>query len=158
VQHIAHGFVQGLADWLGGSTKLRMRVAHDGLRLQSGHVYIAPDGQHLGVRDRATIALSSAPPIGGFRPAGTYLFGSVARAFGPATAAVILTGMGADGADGLREVHAAGGQIIAQEERSCVVYGMPQVAVRAGIVGAILPPPGIAEYLKALERGGVYAG
>lgn len=158
VQHIAHGFVQGLADWLGGSTKLRVCAARDGDRLESGHVYIAPDRHHLGARDRATIGLSSAPPIGGFRPAGTYLFDSVAKSFGPATAAVILTGMGTDGVDGLRAVRAAGGQVIAQEERSCVVYGMPQAAVRAGIVDTVLTPPRIVEYLNALERGGVYAG
>lgn len=158
VQHIAHGFVSGLADWLRGSTKLRVTVAADDERLQAGHIYIAPDHRHLGVREGGKIHLDSAAPINGFRPSGTFLFQSVAKVYGPATAAVILTGMGSDGVDGLRDVRAAGGQVIAQEERSCVVYGMPQAAVNAGIVDAILPPPRITEYLNALERGGVYAG
>ena len=157
VQHIAHGFVGGLADWLSGSTKLRVSVARDGERMQSGHAYIAPDDRHLGVRDAETIQLHASPPINGFRPAGTFLFDSVAKEFGSGTVAVILTGMGSDGAEGLRAVHVRGGQVIAQEERSCVVYGMPQVAVRAGVVDAILQPPRIVEYLNALQRGGVYA-
>jgi two-component system chemotaxis response regulator CheB len=157
VQHIAHGFVRGLADWLGGSTKLRVRVARDGETLRPGHVYIAPDKRHLGVADFDRMRLDAGPPVNGFRPAGTFLFQSVAKAFGPATAAVILTGMGTDGLEGLRAVRRAGGQIIAQEETSCVVYGMPQAAVRAGIVDAVLPPQRITEYLNALERGGVYA-
>ena len=158
VQHIAHGFVTGLADWLRGSTKLRVGVARDGDRLRAGHVYIAPDHGHLGVREAGTIHLDPAPPVNGFRPAGTFLFQSVAKAYGSATAAVILTGMGSDGVEGLRVVRAAGGQIVAQDERSCVVYGMPQAAVLAGVVDAVLPPPRITEYLNALERGGVYAG
>ena len=158
VQHIAHGFVEGLADWLNAATQLRVKIARDRERLQGGTIYIAPNDQHLGVRADQTILLSSAPHVGGFRPAGTFLFESVARVYGPAALAVIMTGMGSDGVVGLRRVRAAGGQCIAQDESSCVVYGMPREAVRAGVVDAILSPPEITEYLIALHAGGVDAG
>jgi two-component system chemotaxis response regulator CheB len=158
VQHIAHGFVDGLADWLSAATQLRVKVARDRERVQRGTIYIAPNDQHLGVRADHTVLLSSAPHVGGFRPAGTFLFESIARVYGPSALAVIMTGMGSDGVDGLRSVRAAGGQSIAQEESSCVVYGMPREAVRAGVVDAILSPGEILEYLIALHAGGVDAG
>lgn len=157
VQHIAHGFVNGLADWLGAATQLRVKVARDRERVHPGTVYIAPDNQHLGVREDETILLSAAPHVGGFRPAGSFLFESVARTYGSSALAVIMTGMGSDGVDGLRSVQAAGGQSVAQDESSCVVYGMPREAVRAGVVDAILSPREIIEYLIALHAGGVHA-
>ena len=139
VQHISKGFVGGLALWLGGSTKLRVRVAAAGDVAAKGTIYVAPDDHHLGIRDDYRIVVSSDPPVGSFRPSASHLFSSAANAFGSATVAVILTGMGDDGLQGLREVHAAGGLVIAQDEASSVIYGMPREAVRAGIAHVVLP-------------------
>ena len=147
VQHISKGFVGGLALWLGASTKLRVKVAEAGDVARKGTVYIAPDDQHLGIREDFRIVLSNEPAVGSFRPSASYLFGSAAKAFGTAVVAVILTGMGDDGLYGLRAVHAAGGFVIAQDEASSVIYGMPREAVRAGIAHAVLPLGDIAPRL-----------
>jgi two-component system chemotaxis response regulator CheB len=124
VQHIAKGFVDGFAAWLNtAGASLRVKVAQDGEPLRPRTVYVAPDDRHLGVADESTIAVSNAAPIEGFRPSGTFLFESVANAFGSAIVAVVLTGMGADGVAGLRAVRIAGGRIIAQDEETSVVFG-----------------------------------
>jgi two-component system chemotaxis response regulator CheB len=150
VQHIAGGFVEGFAAWLNmAAAPRRVKVAQDGEPLHPGTVYVAPEDRHLGVNGNA-IALSDAPPIDGFRPSGTHLFESVARAFGRATVAVILTGMGTDGVAGLRAVRLAGGRIIAQDEDTSVVFGMPGAAVASGLVDDTLPLSAIAGRLLEL--------
>lgn len=146
VQHIAPGFAGALARWLNDNCAPRVQVAVDGEKLRGGRVYIAPDDRHLGVV-RGMVALLDAPAIGGFRPSANHLFESAARAYGAALVAVILTGMGNDGADGLLHVRAAGGRVLAQDEESCVVYGMPREAVRTGAVDAALGPAAIAHQL-----------
>jgi two-component system chemotaxis response regulator CheB len=152
VQHIAAGFVHGLAEWLDAGSPLRVKVAEDGEPLQPHVVYLSPDERHLGVSASARIELSGAPPVGGFRPSGSHLFASAGRLYGRAVAAVILTGMGSDGVDGLREVRAAGGTVLAQDEESSVVYGMPRDAVAAGLVDAVLSVNEIGPRLAALAR------
>jgi two-component system chemotaxis response regulator CheB len=154
VQHIATGFVAGLADWLSASCNLRVRVAAHGERLSERVVLIAPDDRQLGVTRDGRVVVADAPPVNGFRPSGTYLFAAAAQAFGPAVAAVILTGMGNDGVEGLRAVKAAGGHVLAQDESSSVVYGMPGEAAAAGIVDAVLAVDEIASRLVDLVRGG----
>lgn len=154
VQHIAAGFVHGLADWLNASSLLQVKVAEDGEPLRRCVIYLAPEDRHLGVRAPNLIELSAAPPINGFRPSGTYLFESAARLYGPSLAAVILTGMGSDGAEGLKAVRAAGGTVLAQDEASCVVFGMPQDAIAAGVVDAVLSTEQIGGRLAALVREG----
>ena len=150
VQHITKGFTAGLATWLNTVCNLQVRVAEDGDRLNPHTVYVAPDDRHLGVTSAGLVALSSAPPVGGFRPSGTFLFESVARAFGPAAVAVILTGMGDDGVAGLRAVRQAGGRVIAQDEETSVVFGMPGAAAAAGLVDQVLPLDRIAGRLQQL--------
>lgn len=150
VQHIAEGFVPGLAEWLNTSSALAVGVARSGEPLEARTVYLAPDGQHLGLNGRRVIHLSREDPVGGIRPSGTVLFDSVARAFGPAAAAVILTGMGRDGVEGLRAVRRAGGTIIAQDEASSVVFGMPGEAVAEGLTDFVLPLGAIAAQLTKL--------
>lgn len=147
VQHIARGFSGGLADWLASGTKLRVKIAQHGEPLRRGTVYLAPEDRHLGAAPGGTVQLALSSPVGGFRPSATFLFRSVAAVYGRETAAVILTGMGRDGVDGLIDVHAMGGQVIAQDEASSVVYGMPQEAVKAGVVDTILPAAQLAGYL-----------
>ncbi|MEK6260115.1 MAG: chemotaxis response regulator protein-glutamate methylesterase [Planctomycetota bacterium] len=150
VQHISRGFVTGLASWLGTVCKLDVRVARDGEPLVPGTVYLAPEDKHLGVRGRTGIALSDESPVGGFRPAGTVLFESVAQAFGGEMVGVILTGMGEDGVQGLRAVRAAGGTVIAQDEATSIVFGMPGVAIASGLADDVLPLEAIASRLLEL--------
>jgi two-component system chemotaxis response regulator CheB len=150
VQHMALGFAEGFAKWLDEATPLRVRVAREGEPLRPGNAYLAPDDRHLGVSDRSTIVLSDGPPVGGHRPSGTTLFESVARVFGPATLSVILTGMGRDGVEGLKAVRAAGGKIIAQDEKTSDIFGMPAAAVAAGLPDWVLPLPTIAGQLRRL--------
>ena len=147
VQHISKGFVAGLASWLGANTKLTVRVATADDIVRPGVVYLAPDDQHLGIREDGRITLSNAPAVGSFRPSATHLFASAAAAFGGRMLALILTGMGDDGVTGLRAVHAAGGVVVAQDEATCVVYGMPREAARAGVVSNVLGLPEIAPFL-----------
>ena len=150
VQHIAKGFARGLVDWLGGGLSLSVLLAAEGDAILPGRVYVAGDDQHLGLRGDLTIQLSGTPPIGQFRPSATHLFRSVALATHGAAIGVVLTGMGEDGVLGLRDLYVAGGYVIAQDERSSVVYGMAREAVHAGVVNEILPLDEIAARLGAL--------
>ncbi len=150
VQHNAPGFMHGLVAWLGGGCGLTVKVAEQGEPLRPGTVYLAPDDRHLGVAPAGTVLLSPAPPVGGFRPSGTFLFESAARARGSSVVALILTGMGDDGVDGLRAVRQAGGHVIAQDEATSVVWGMPGSAVAAGLADSVLPLDSIALRLTEL--------
>jgi two-component system chemotaxis response regulator CheB len=133
VQHMAPGFIAGFAEWLDGGVRLDVRVASHGRRLEPGTVYVAPDDCQLGLTDRSTIEVCKAPPIEGFRPSGTYLFDSVAKVYGNRVLGLILTGMGRDGVEGLRALRAAGGRVVAQDEATSIVFGMPGATVAAGL-------------------------
>jgi two-component system chemotaxis response regulator CheB len=150
VQHITPGFTAGLAAWLGSVCPLRVKVAEEGEIPAPSIVYLAPDAQHLGVAENGRLRLSSAPPVGGFRPSGTFLFAAVARAFGPSAVAVILTGMGDDGVQGLGAIRRAGGKVIAQDEKTSVVFGMPAAAIAEGLADVVLPIDAIAAHLASL--------
>ena len=150
VQHIASGFDVGFARWLDSVVPLSVKISQDGEYLKPGVVYVAGQDHHLGVTRGGRIALSDDPPVGGFRPAATSLFDSVAQAFGENVIAMILTGMGRDGVEGLRSVKQAGGISIAQDEATSVVYGMPGVAVKEGLAGAVLPIEQMSKHLLHL--------
>jgi two-component system chemotaxis response regulator CheB len=150
VQHISGGFTAGLVGWLGQSVPLRVKVAEADEPLVGSTVYFAPEDRHLGVSSRRAAALSEAPPVGGFRPSGTHLFQSAAAAYGAAALAVILTGMGEDGVEGLRAIRESAGRIIAQDEATSIVFGMPGAAVRAGLADLVLPLDKIAGKLVEL--------
>jgi two-component system chemotaxis response regulator CheB len=150
VQHMVPEFIEGLASWLNLSAALKVKVAEDGEPLTPGVAYLAPDNQHLGVSASHAVLLSRDPPIDGLRPSGTFLFASVARVYGPAGAGLILTGMGRDGVEGLRELHSAGGHVIAQDEETSVVFGMPREAIASGCTHSVLPLSQIAGYLGQL--------
>lgn len=134
VQHLVSGFLPGLVEWLRAVVPFHVRQAVPDEVLEPGTVYLAPDGRHLEVSPRLRATLSSSAPVSGFRPSASVLFSSVAREAGPDAVAVVLTGMGQDGLAGAREVHAAGGRVLAQDEASCAVYGMPRAVFEAGIV------------------------
>ena len=137
VQHLAEGFVGGLASWLGSGTALPVKVAEHGEPLRDGGVYVAPDDRHLEVAPGPTVHLSSEPPMGGFRPSATALFASVAAAYGRAGAGVVLTGMGSDGLEGSRALQRAGGLVLAQDEKTSAVFGMPRAVVSEGIADVV---------------------
>lgn len=138
VQHMAPGFVAGFVRWLDTVSLLHVRIATEGQRLEPSTVYLAPEDHHLGVDRQGRATVSNAPPIEGFRPSASFLFASAAAAYGPSVLAVVLTGMGSDGLDGLRAVRAAHGQIIAQDKASSVVFGMPGAAVAAGLADDVV--------------------
>ena len=155
VQHMAPGFVAGLASWLSDSTSRRVKVAEPDERLADGVIYLAPDDRHLGLFDRRTLQVSDTPRCGGFRPSGTVLFESVAQVYGSSAVGVILTGMGEDGCLGLTALRRAGGRIIAQDESTSVVFGMPAAAIAAGLVDATLPIHLVGSRLQAWLGGNV---
>lgn len=144
VQHIAHGFIGGVASWLAEHCRVRVKVAEHGEKLAPGTVYLAPDDRHLTVTAGSAIDLVLRAPVGGFIPSATVLFESVASCFGSSAVGVILTGMGEDGVEGLRALHARGGRVIAQDAETSVVFGMPAAAIGAGIVDLTLPLSHIA--------------
>ncbi|MCC6747092.1 MAG: chemotaxis-specific protein-glutamate methyltransferase CheB [Deltaproteobacteria bacterium] len=155
VQHIARGFVPGFVAWLNTGCPLQVRLAHDGEALLPGHVYLAPEEHHLGVTEALRAHLTTSPPVGGFRPSATQLFASAAQHLGGQVVAAILTGMGNDGVEGLVALRRAGGIVLAQDEASSVVYGMPGAAVAAGAVHEVLPVSRLAERIHDLvHRGG----
>ena len=151
VQHIADGFTEGLASWLASESRLQVLEARDGERLRAGRVLVAPTGRHLLVAD-GVARLSDAPPVDTFKPSVTPLFLSAARVYGARACGVILTGMGRDGAEGLRAIHAAGGPTLAQDEATSAVFGMPRAAIELGAVDRILPIDDIARALVELTR------
>lgn len=154
VQHISDGFSEGLANWLSSSTRLTVKPASEGELPKPGTVYLAPEGRHLELSPHRSFRLSDVPPVGGFRPAASVLFESAARAYGSSLYSLILTGMGRDGVDGLKAVRQFGGRIVAQDEDSCVVYGMPRAAVEEGLPDAVLNPQQITQQLRMLCHAG----
>ena len=130
--------------------QVRVKVATQGERLQAGTVYIAPDEFHLQVDRFNKITLSTAEPVGGFRPSVTLLFQSTAASYGPAAIGVILTGMGSDGAMGLLQMKQAGALTLAQDEASCVVFGMPKEAMALGAVSHSVPLDKMASLIQSL--------
>jgi two-component system chemotaxis response regulator CheB len=150
VQHIIPGFMPGLVSWLNTVSVLHAKVAEAGEPVKARTVYFGPDDHHLGVSPEGTIVLSKEPPIGGFRPSGTFLFESVARAFGSSCVALMLTGMGEDGVAGLRAIRQVRGRILVQDEQSSAVFGMPGAAIAAGLGDQVLPLDAIASQLVEL--------
>lgn len=149
VQHIVGGFLPGLTGWLRTAVPFRVTEAVDGEVLQPGGVYLAPDGSHLEVCSSLRVRLTDAPPVSGFRPSATVLFRSVARSLGPGAIGVVLTGMGEDGLEGARDMHAAGALILAQDKASSVVYGMPRAVADAGLAEVVGPVARLAAEVSA---------
>lgn len=152
-QHLDAAFSTHLASYLASSTALRVHLATEGETLRRGTVVLAPGGRHLRVVRRGAelvIKLDDGPRVHHVRPSADVMFQSIAETCGAAAIGVILTGMGSDGAEGLRAMHDAGAITLAESEKSAVVYGMPQAAVRAGAVDYVCHLHGVATELVQL--------
>jgi two-component system chemotaxis response regulator CheB len=155
-QHMPPTFTTVLAEHL---TRVGGRGAHEaehGEMVLAGGIYVAPGGRHMRVvrcLEGVTIALGDDPPINYCKPAVDPLFASAASVWGPATLAVVLTGMGCDGTRGAADVVAAGGSVIAQDEATSVVWGMPRSVAQAGLCASVLPLNDIAPKILRLFSG-----
>jgi two-component system, chemotaxis family, protein-glutamate methylesterase/glutaminase len=148
VQHMPPVFTKSLADSLNKLCTLQVAEAADGQLVHPGEVVVAPGGRQMKVHrnetGQAVIELTDDPPVQSCRPSVDYLFHSLAESFGPHTLSIIMTGMGYDGADGCRRLHALGGPVIAQNEASCVVFGMPRKPVEEGVADVVSPLSSLA--------------
>jgi len=150
VQHMPAQFTNSFAGRLNAACRMRVREAVDGDVLRTGEVLLAPGGYQMRLARSGVdyqVAITDEPPVGLHRPSVDVLFESCARVAGASAVGVILTGMGADGAFGLAEMHRAGALTLAQDEASCVVFGMPKEAIARGGVSHVLPLERIPSYL-----------
>jgi two-component system, chemotaxis family, protein-glutamate methylesterase/glutaminase len=148
VQHMPPVFTQLLAERLNAASGLAVREGLEGVRLEAGVVYIAPGSHHMVARGSGAeifLHMSDEPPENCCRPAADVLFRSVAKCYQAGVLGVVLTGMGQDGMRGAEAIHLAGGQVIAQDEASCVVWGMPRAVAEAGLAAVVLPLSKIGE-------------
>jgi two-component system, chemotaxis family, protein-glutamate methylesterase/glutaminase len=161
-QHMPPGFTKSFAARLDGLARVRVAEGVDGERALPGRVYIAPGGRHMSVRRSGasySIALSDDDPVNRHKPSVDVLFRSIAAVAGPNAAGIMLTGMGKDGAQGMLEMFRAGAFNIAQDEATCVVFGMPREAIAVGAVHEVLPLDRIARsVLDHLGSAGVVPG
>jgi two-component system chemotaxis response regulator CheB len=150
VQHIAPGFTEGLVNWLEGTVALPVGLAEDGAPLRAG-VWVAPDDAHLLLRPSGRLALDRSNGASVHRPSADVLLRSIAESAGTRAVAVVLTGMGRDGGEGVAAITEAGGLTIAQDEPTSAVYGMPKTALERG-AERILPIHEIAGHLAHLRH------
>ena len=155
VQHMPAGFTKSLAERLNSISSIAVKEAEHDEIIRPGQVYIAPGDYHLRIvpagGGERKIALSQEPRVGNLRPTVNYMFDSASQ-FGRDLVSVIMTGMGSDGCEGMKKVKATGGYSIAQDENSCVVYGMPKAVVDAGLADEIRPLDKIAEAIVEAVR------
>ncbi len=152
VQHMPPDFTGRLAERLNRRSDVTVVEAEDGMLFQQGHAYIAPGGLHFALKKQGSeyrIALSDGPLIGGHKPAVEHLFDSAARARDLEVLAIMLTGMGSDGCKAMKKLHDRGALTVAQNEASCVVFGMPKEAIRAGAASHILALEEISQKIMA---------
>jgi two-component system chemotaxis response regulator CheB len=153
VQHMPEGFTDMFARRLDELCSLRVKEAQSGDMLQAGRVLVCPGSRHIKVKRLAmgdVVMLNEEPRVNGHRPSVDVLFHSVAEEFGSHAVAVLMTGMGDDGAEGLGAVKKAGGMTIAQSEESCVVFGMPRVAIERGYAMRVVALDVLSSTLQAL--------
>ena len=149
-QHISIGFLDSLISWLSSSIKLKVKVAEINETPRSGTFYFAPEKYHLEIDSSGNFCYSQSSPINNHRPSATIMMHSVAKFYGSSAIGILLTGMGKDGVLGMQEIYRCGGLTIAQDAASSVIFGMPQEAIKLGIVRQVLPLKKIAPFL--LER------
>jgi two-component system chemotaxis response regulator CheB len=155
-QHMPPGFTKSYAARLDGLCRIRVAEARDGERVLPGHAYIAPGGYHLSVERSGANYVArvvDGEPVNRHKPSVEVLFDSAARVVGRNALGVMLTGMGADGARAMKAMRDAGSFNLAQDEASCVVFGMPREAIAHGAAHEVLPlnriAPRLLEWLRA---------
>jgi two-component system chemotaxis response regulator CheB len=159
VQHISPGFTAGLAEWLSQASGFPVAVAAHEETLAPGRAYLAPDGHQLGVTRALTVALNAGAPEHGMRPAVSHLFRTLPAELRPGAVAVLLTGMGKDGAQELKQLREDGAVTVVQDRASSAVYGMPGEAVRLDAALLVLDPAQIGKALHAIaNQPGAHAG
>jgi two-component system chemotaxis response regulator CheB len=157
VQHMPRGFTESLARRLDRLSALPVSEALDGEAVLANHVYVAPGGRHMLVAlhdGGPVIVLRDEPPIWGMRPSADPLFRAVASCFGAQAVGVVLTGMGRDGAEGLRALREAGAWAVVQDRDSSTVFGMPMIALRLAGADCVVPLGGIASAIAGRLGGG----
>jgi two-component system chemotaxis response regulator CheB len=153
VQHMPAGFTRSLAERLDAESAIVVKEASHGDRLEVGQALVAPGGFHLVLDGSGEIALNQKDPVHGVRPAIDVTMASVVQRYGRRTIGVILTGMGSDGSHGSVLIHAAGGRVIAEDESSCVVWGMPRSVAEAGAADVVVPLPEVPRAIQNAVRG-----
>lgn len=153
VQHIADGFVPGFVDWLNGNCAIAVREAREGDELAAGVALVAPACFNIKVTKNFRVTLDSSQSVSAIMPSADILFSSVAETFKSNAIGIILTGMGSDGSTGMKLIKHFGGKTIAQDEESCIVFGMPKEAIKNGSVDKVLSLDKIAlETIKLLRK------
>lgn len=147
VQHIAKGFTDGLIEWLSGGCNLKIIKGEEGHLVQPGDVVVAPEGIHMIVTSEGRIRLVDQKTPGPHKPSIDVLLESVANVYGKNTIGVILTGMGRDGAQGIKAIHDQGGYTIAQDEDTSVIFSMAKEAIKLGAVDRIVPLPEVSRFI-----------
>ncbi|MFO1456396.1 MAG: chemotaxis response regulator protein-glutamate methylesterase [Steroidobacteraceae bacterium] len=157
VQHMPERFTAMYAQRLDGLCEMNIREAKDGDRLERGVVLIAPGSRHMSLRKTGGqyfVVVADGPPVNRHKPAVDVLFRATAECAGSDALGIILTGMGDDGARGMKAMHERGARTIAQDEESCVVFGMPKEAIKLGAVDEVLPLGGVAGAIRAFDARG----
>jgi two-component system chemotaxis response regulator CheB len=150
VQHMSEGFfIKGLIDWFKNSIRLPIVQAQDGETIKNGTIYISPINVHLKLSGRV-IVLDDSPAVKNQKPSATVLFESLAKFHGANSVGIVLTGIGDDGADGIKKIKELGGLTIAQDQETSTVFGMPKAAIDTGCVDKILPLEDIGHYLNEI--------
>ena len=152
-QHISHGFIDGMAQWLASLCAMPVSVGQEGKLLRSGCIYLSPSERDLCVSPYHRFQLKPSPETSLYHPSCDVLLQSVAEVYGPDAIGIILTGMGRDGVNGMRAIYQAGGTTFAQDETSSVIYGMNQEAVNAGVIQYELPLDSLPDRLLRCVRG-----
>lgn len=152
-QHISHGFIDGMAQWLASLCPMPVRVARNGERLKPGCVYLSPSESNLRVTDYRRCQLQPSPANALYHPSCDALLSSAAKVYGAGAIGVILTGMGRDGVQGMSAIQQSGGITLAQNEASSVIYGMNQEAVNAGVIQHIVSLEELPSRIMSIVRG-----
>lgn len=152
VQHMAEGFIRGFCEWLKEYSPVPVEMAQSGQDVKPFHIYIAPGEYHLGFTPDGKFNYIHNPPVMGIRPSANIMFKWMAESFNNRLIAIIFTGMGNDGTEGLYAVKEKGGYIIAQDESSSILFGMPKAAIDTGIVDTVLPLSQIPEFLATYSK------
>src|SRR5579864_2589815 len=153
VQHMPGNFTAQFSSQLAEVSQIKVKEAEAGEIIVPGQLYVCPGSHHLRVSPTGRISLDEGPRVGGYRPCADLTFESTAEYAGPMTIGVILTGMGNDGSKGVQIIRSVGGHVIAQDESTAVIFGMPQEAIKTGVVDQVLP---IEAIYQGIEKRVLY--